>query len=188
MQRLAGHVVRCIQPTNDERVRRAHVWHWTQAQHDSAAHGTYRVAMALPPEQAAKRFAKSVQDVLDRARTRGLSDKDIRNLTGVGPSTFHRWRRGVWGEEGPKLDRVISFYEGLGEDPSIAMNALGVEWKNETGEPLALDPTSDPDVRAVLRKLADPNTSPQMRATIKQMLRYLASLTEAQLDEPEHAA
>lgn len=190
MQREVGRTIRTIRPAAESGQRLCHVWQWSHVRHDSAVSSTYRVDMALSPEVASKRFSASVKDVLDRARARDLSDIKIRELTGVGPSTFHRWRRGEWGKEGPQLHRVVAFYEGLGEDPSVALVALGVAMAQN--DPITSgstdDPLADPDVRAILRRLADPKTSAHMRTTIKAMLRYLANLTDAQLEGDQRAA
>lgn len=85
-------------------------------------------------------------------------------------STYHRWRRG---ETAPTVDKVRQFAAGLGLPAAEALQALGVGPRTET-PPEALDP----DVAALLRKLADPSTSEQTRVFIRQLLRTLADMPE----------
>ena len=49
---------------------------------------------APDPQLARARFARFVSGALRSARDRGMTDKDIAAATGIGASTFHRWRRG----------------------------------------------------------------------------------------------
>lgn len=149
--------------------------------------------MTLPPDLAARRFSRLMEQVLTDARAKPMTDLEIRAATGVGPSTFHRWKRGDFGKQGPQIDKIRAFFDGLkragveSADVARAMNALGVEVAPARPED-DLDPMHNPYVRTVLRKLADPKTSPQMRTTIHQMLRYLANLTDAAIDEQQEAS
>lgn len=149
--------------------------------------------MTLPPDLAARRFSRLMERVLDDARQVPMTDLEIRAATGVGASTFHRWKRGEFGKQGPQLDKIRDFFEGLkskgveSADVAKAMNALGVQVTPAKPED-DLDPMQNPYVRTVLRKLADPKTSPQMRANINQMLRYLANLTDTAIEEQQEAS
>jgi transcriptional regulator with XRE-family HTH domain len=116
------------------------------------------------------RFARFVDRALASARERGMTDTEIEKATNVRASTFHRWRRG---ETAPTTDKVRQFCAGLGVPADEALAALGVGPRTETPP----DPM-DPDVAALLRKLADPATSEQTRAFIRQLLRTLAEMPE----------
>lgn len=128
--------------------------------------------MAVSRDVARVRFARFVQRAIDRARKQGLTDAEISERTGVGPSTFHRWRRGEWGKEGPQLDRVAAFVEGLDLDVSDALSALGLPGSRQDTPPDRLDP----DLQIIARRLGDPAVSEAEKATIRATLRYLADL------------
>lgn len=185
-------MVRRTEAASDGRVRDSHTWQWRQDPPISAVNSTYGLRMTLPPDLAARRFSRLMERVLEDARAQSMTDADIRQATGVGPSTFHRWKRGEFGKQGPQLDKIRDFFDGLKRagletaSAAAAMNALGVVAPPEGADDL--DPMQNPYVRTVLRKLADPKTSPQMRATITQMLRYLANLTDAAIEEQQEAS
>lgn len=136
---------------------------------------TYRERVAISRDVARVNFARFVGGVLSRARQRNLTDAKIKELTGVGPSTFHRWRRAEWGKEWPELQKVIDFCEGLGEQPEEAFGALGVTDRRQSPSPEA---PLDPDVKKILRRLADPNVSDEEKTNIRAMMRYLANLAD----------
>lgn len=132
--------------------------------------------VAVDKELARANFAQFIQRALDAARTRGMTDETVKNATGVGPSTFHRWRRGDWGTEWPKLQQVIDFCDGLGLPEEDAFAALGLRSeRGRTAPPAPLDP----DVREVMRRLADPNVSKDEKAAIRLMFRSLATYADA---------
>lgn len=126
--------------------------------------------MATAPDVSRVRFARFVARVLDDARDRGLTDKDIAERTGVGASTFHRWQRGDFARA-PEIGRVRAFCAGLGVPARDALRALGIEEGRDDPEP---EPAMDPDVRRVLRALADPNVSDQEKLVIREMLKMIA--------------
>lgn len=95
---------------------------------------------------------------------------EIQQVTGIQLSTIHRWRRG---EIAPTVDRVRKFCAGLGIDPTEALAALGMATRSQPPEP-----TMDPDVAALLRKLSDPNVNDETKAYIRQTLKVLANLPE----------
>jgi transcriptional regulator with XRE-family HTH domain len=111
-----------------------------------------------------------VARVLESAAERGLTNAEIAKVTGVGTSTFHRWRRGDY-KEAPELARVRAFCEGLGVPVSEAFAALGVSDRRDTPEP---EPALDPDIRIVLRALSDPEVSAHDKAVIRQMIKMMA--------------
>lgn len=99
-----------------------------------------------------------------------MTDKTIADATGVGPSTFHRWRRGE-GRELPELEKVIAFCEGLGVSVSGAMTALGISPGRDNPAPSAPMP---PEVRRIMRLLADPNVSDRDKLFLQETLKMLA--------------
>ena len=121
-------------------------------------------------------FARFVKRSLDEARERGMSIDDIEAAikranpdAKVGRSTFYRWTRGE--VDNPQRVQVQAFCDGLGIPRTTASQILGWDGGPAPTEP---EPSIDPDLRAVMRKLNDPNTSTEAKATIRQMLRYLA--------------
>jgi len=99
-----------------------------------------------------------------------MTDPQIEAATGIRASTFHRWRRG---EVAPTVDKVRQFCAGLGVSPGEALAALGVGPREATPEQ-----PMDPDVAALLRRLADPNTNEATKDYIRQTLRLLAAMAD----------
>lgn len=129
----------------------------------------------VPSDVARARFARFVRRALDAARDRGMTDREIARITGVGTSTFHRWQRGE-GRELPELDRVRAFCVGVGASVDEAMRALGAsDIRTPSPEP---EPPLPPEVRTILRKLADPNIPQSDKVVIREMLLMLAERAE----------
>src|SRR5574338_543813 len=124
--------------------------------HDLHRHGsasstvTYVCGVAVDRELSRTNYSRFVQSALDAALARGLTDLAVAEATGVGTSTFHRWRRGDWGNEWPKLQQVIDFCRGLGIPEEDAFAALGLRGERTPTAPAPLDP----DVLRLLRALA----------------------------------
>lgn len=116
------------------------------------------------------RFAHFVDRSLTSARARGMTDRDIEAATGVRSSTFHRWRRGEV-RTVPGLDKVTAFCAGIGVDLADAMTALGLTGQRDNPEP---EPAMDPDLRLILRQLADPNVPASEKVFIRESLAMLA--------------
>ena len=125
---------------------------------------------APKPDVARARFATFVARTLDSARRRGMTDKDIAAATGIGASTFHRWRRGE-GRELPEIEKVVAFCEGLGVSPAGALAALGLNPARDNPAPEAPTP---PEVRRILRLLADPNVPDKDKVFLQETLKMLA--------------
>lgn len=139
--------------------------------------GTYRDVVDSPvaPSLARARFGRFVARTLDAARDRGLTDADIKEATGIGPSTFHRWKRGA-GRGLPELEKVRAFCRGLGADLDEAMTALGARPGRDNPEP---EPPMPPEIRKILRHLADPNVPERNKIVTREMLHMLAERIEA---------
>jgi len=119
------------------------------------------------------RFGSFVARVLDNAKTRRLTIEQIEKATGLGNTTIYAWRDGKWNRD-PTPAKVRAFCEGLGASIEEAYRALG--WilpddrRRKATEPLI----EDPDVRAIMRKLNDPSTSPAEKLWIRRQIRALA--------------
>lgn len=152
-------------------------WHRCRARDSRATNGTYRgvVDSPLPPAVARARFAQFVERALHAARDRGMTDADIQRATGVGQSTFHRWRRGA-GKGLPELERVRAFCRGVGVSIDEAMAALGVRLGRDAAEP---EPPMPPEIRTILRRLADPAVPDQHKIVIREMLIMIADRLDA---------
>jgi len=142
--------------------------------------GTYVGGVAVDRELAKANFAQFIRRALQAARARGLTDNNIRDSTGVGVSTFHRWQRQDWGPGWPDLTAVIGFCTGLGIPEEDAFAALGLRGERQPSAPAPLDP----DVRKILQRLADPNVSPGEKDAIRLMFRSLAVHAEAVPPKP----
>lgn len=127
-------------------------------------------ATGLDPAVARARFAVFVERALEGARLRGMTDREIQRVSGVATSTFHRWRQ-QQGRGLPELPKVRAFCEATGASVEEAMRVLGMT-------DAAPEPTPEPplprDVRIILRRLADPNTSDADRQFIRMTLQMLA--------------
>jgi transcriptional regulator with XRE-family HTH domain len=128
----------------------------------------------MSPDLIRVRFSHFVQRSLDAARARGMTDKDIEAATGVKSSTFHRWRRGEV-RTVPGMDKVRAFCEGVGASLADAMTALGMSGERDNPEP---EPPMDPDLRLILRRLADPNVPETEKEFIRESIRMLAERAE----------
>jgi len=133
--------------------------------------------MALAPDVARARFSRFVARALREARQRGLTDPEIRRLTGIHPSTFHKWQSGEGGL--PKLDKVQQFCRGLEIPPAAAYAALGIDEQRE-----ATPETLDPDLSRLARILADPAVPEVEKQAIRHTIRMLARAARAHDPEP----
>lgn len=118
------------------------------------------------------RFSAFVRRALELAKMRGMTVEQIEAATGIGSSTFYRWRDGSWSRD-PTPSAVRNFCNGTGASISEAYTALG--WSETTqSRPANPSPIEDPDVRAIMRKLMDPNTTAAEKAWIRRQIRALA--------------
>ena len=120
------------------------------------------------------RFAAFVRRALVSARDRGMTDREIAKRTGLAPSTFHRWQRGQ-GREMPEVEKVRAFCEGTGASIDEAMAALGMSERRNYRSP---EPPMPPELRVIMRRLADPNVAASEKLVIREMLKMLAERAE----------
>lgn len=125
---------------------------------------------------ARARFGVWVQRTLEAARDRGLTDRQIAKVTTVGTSTFHRWRTGDW-KELPEVKRIEAFAAGLQVDVDPAWRALGIGGASMPST--TPEPPLPPEVRTIMRALADPNVPAAQKAVIREMLSMLAERAES---------
>lgn len=118
------------------------------------------------------RFGAFVARAIRAAQQRGMTVADIEGATGIGNTTFYRWKNGDWNRD-PRVSEVRAFCSGLGLSIGEAYRALG--WA-ETSQARDTEPIlDDPDVRAVMRALNDPHVHPAVKLMIRRQLRALAA-------------
>lgn len=122
------------------------------------------------------RFGTFVRRALDLAKVRGMTIEQIEAATGIGSSTFYRWRDGDWNRD-PTPGAVRNFCSGTGAAISDAYAALG--WSETEPKRTATPPLlDDPDLRALWRKLNDPNVSQAEKAVFRRMMRAWVGETD----------
>lgn len=126
----------------------------------------------MPPSLEARRaaFGRFVAKALDDAKDRRISIKEIERRTSVGSTTFYRWRDGDWSKD-PRPSQVDAFCEGLDIPTRAAYRALG--WGTDGKPSASPDAVFDPELRAIQRKLMDPNISESTKENIRGMLRLI---------------
>ncbi|MFI5839413.1 XRE family transcriptional regulator [Catenuloplanes sp. NPDC051500] len=127
--------------------------------------------MAVDEAAQKEVFKAFVVRALRDARDRGMSDDAIQTATGVGKSTFHRWKREAWRTEKPELQKVEAFCAGLGIPTAVAAAALGFGERSASTTP---EPTIEPDIRTILQMLQDPNVPENEKWLIRETLSSLA--------------
>jgi transcriptional regulator with XRE-family HTH domain len=116
-------------------------------------------------------FAAFIRRALDTARTsRAWNGSEVARRTGVSRQTINRWVRADWASD-PEPERVVAFCEGLGIDVGEVFAIL--RWERANARP-APAPPMDPDVAALLRRLADPDIPDTEKFHIRETVRYLA--------------
>jgi len=108
-----------------------------------------------------------------------MTDRTIHAATGVNPKTFHRWQNG---EVAPNVETVRKFCEGIDASFEDALAALGLN--SERGREATPPPPMDPDVLALLRKLADPRTNTATKAYIRRTIKLLNALPADEQEAP----
>lgn len=126
----------------------------------------------MPPKSRDPRvvlFGDFVKRALAEAKERGLSTDMVEERTGVSLATIYRWTRAE--SPNPQREKVLAFCEGLGIPLRTVAQILG--WDGSR-QPTAPEPVIDPDIRAILRKLNDPNVPVEQKTIIRATLRHLA--------------
>jgi transcriptional regulator with XRE-family HTH domain len=143
-----------------------------------ATGGTYADAVApgASADPRVRQFSLFILSAMDEARDRGMSIEDIEDRirevapdVTMGRSTIYRWRRAEVAS--PQRAQVFALCDALGIPRTTAAQILGWDGKPVSPEP---DPAIDPDLRAVMRRLADPAVSTEEKTAIRATLRYLA--------------
>lgn len=116
------------------------------------------------------RFARFVDRALRDAQARGMSTAAIEAATGVGSSTYYRWRKGEWRED-PQLGHVKSFCVGLGADLGEAYRAL--DWQTDDRPATEPQPFNNPILHEAARLLSNPRVPPHEKAMVEEMIRVL---------------
>lgn len=148
------------------------VRHQSRIPRPRAANGTYDqpVPASASRDPRVIAFARFVKRVLDEAvKDRGMSIEDVEQRTGLGRSTIYRWRRAEIAN--PQRTQVQQFCDGLGVPRSVASQILGWDGAPPSAEP---DPSLDPDLIRIMRRLNDPGVSPEEKTSIRATLKYLA--------------
>lgn len=104
-----------------------------------------------------------------------MTKAELGRRLGVDRGTVHRWETNQTRPDDPNL--VSAFAELFGLDVDEALDRAGLKPGTPTLSP-SRDGPLDPDVKIVLRRLADPNVSDVEKATIRATLRYLADLAD----------
>jgi transcriptional regulator with XRE-family HTH domain len=125
-------------------------------------------------------FAGFVRRALETARTsRAWNGSEVARRTGVSRQTINRWVRADWHSD-PEPERVVAFCEGLGLSPAAAFALL--EWARPADQTPEPAPALDPDIAALVRRLADPTLTEQELFHIRETVRYLAHRTPLSAD------
>lgn len=119
------------------------------------------------------RFGRLVARGISAARDRGMTNNDIVKATGVAWTTIDRYIYGRWTRD-PVASLVKNLCSGLGLELAEAYAALG--WSEapagtDNREP---EPVLDPRLRAVARRLSDPNVSLLEKLQIQAVLESMA--------------
>jgi len=114
-------------------------------------------------------FSRFIRKVVDEQIAMGVRVDEIESKTGVAKTTFYLWIKQEI--KNPQPEQVKRFARALGVPEAIGPTILG--W---TGEPVPtdLDPATDPDIHAVMRRLHDPKVAAEEKTAIRVMLRWLA--------------
>lgn len=121
-------------------------------------------------------FSRFVRQALQDAKDRKITVKEIERRTGVGSSTFYRWRDGEWTAD-PRPTQVDAFCDGLDIPKRSAYVALG--WGADGRPNTDASESFDPELRAIQRQLMNPNVSATRKETIRNMLRLIIGQGDA---------
>lgn len=100
----------------------------------------------------------------------GWSVARLARESGIHRATIFRW---IAGDGGATVANVRAIAEAVGDDPANALRAAG-----NTGAARPPAEELDPDLKLILRRLADPDVSEAEKVSIRATLRYLAEVAE----------
>jgi hypothetical protein len=122
------------------------------------------------------RFAKHIQRVVAHVRqTKGWSLSHLLREADVTKPVYYRWIKQEWVQD-PEPGSIERFHDAAGWPVADAFDIL---WPGKYGrrEPTPAAPLP-PEVEAILRKLNDPNTSPEdlylIQATLEMLISRIA--------------
>lgn len=115
-------------------------------------------------------FGRFVRTALEDAKQRKITVKEIERRTGVGSTTFYRWRDGDWTAD-PRPSQVDAFCDGLDIPSRAAYRALG--WGTDGKPATTPDSAFEPELRAIQRELMDPNVPTRRKDDIRGALRLI---------------
>lgn len=124
------------------------------------------------PQARAEKFALFVTEVLNEARKAGMTNADIEAATGIGKSTFYRWRDGYY-KNLPRADQVWDFCVGLGIPPDAAGRLLGLT--DRVDAPTQESMLEAPLVR-IQQALSNPAVSTAHKNAIRDLMRAAADI------------
>jgi len=141
--------------------------------------------MAAPPLDVRKEhFAKWVKRITAHMKlTRGWSITKIAEMAGIGDQTIYRWQNGNWSGRGPQPDQIVAFADACDVSPQEAYQILWPGKADATPQVEGLEIT-DPDLRLLAQRLADPNVDEIEKWYIQQQLQQLASRPKQPTSRP----
>lgn len=149
-----------------KRSREQHL-HVVKERRPPNAHDPFSTAYRVPMSDGGNR--ESWADYLRRMTDRpGWSVARLARESKIHRATIFKW---MAGKGGATVTSVRQIAEALGDEPANALRAAGnMEGVAEEG--------MDPDLKLLMRRLADPDVSDAEKSAIKAALRYLAELAE----------
>lgn len=124
------------------------------------------------PQARAEKFALFVTEVLNEARKAGMTNADIEAATGIGKSTFYRWREGNF-ENLPRADQVWDFCIGLGIPPDAAGRLLGLTGR---ADPTSQESMLEAPLVRIQRALNNPAVNSAHKSAIRDLMRAAADI------------
>lgn len=128
-----------------------------------------------PADRPRLTWAKYMQALREAT---GLSRPAMARRLNIDPATIWRWETGKQKPESPAVPQAIADLFGL--DLDDVLTAAGLRLDRPPAAKPTPEPTLDPDLQIIMRRLTDPNVSEPERATIRATLRYLAQLADQQ--------
>lgn len=113
-------------------------------------------------------------------RTRvGLNKSELARRLGIDRGTVHRWEQGTSRPEDAVVVTKFAHLFGLDVDEVLTVAGLRVGTMPTPTQPTK-EPPLDPDLRIIMRRLADPAVSEAEKTAIRATLNYLANIASQQ--------